>query len=277
MNQLNQPLFTHRKPNWISITGLLLMLVLAACNESAATQPVSLPTAMAPANLPVVSWDYVVMGVFTRNATSDIPARYRSYIEKDQSVEVILHEQERWEPKDMVDNLQNNEELRLAIEEAEVITFDYSIDWINLPEGKYRSGICHGEDNQDCLREAVQKAKGDWNGIVDLITDLRAGTPVLIRVFLMGDWFYDWAYIGDLTPEKKEVLLKYYHELQEFLEDDAEKRGIPVIRVFPEPYFNETNPPTEYQQSDGIHYSEEGSQIIADNLRELGYEFVILK
>ncbi|MFH1183842.1 MAG: hypothetical protein V1755_02240 [Chloroflexota bacterium] len=247
----------------IACLALVLGVLAAACGSPPVTE----------------TWDYVAMGVFTREAggISTVPSQYAAHIEKDKGVTVALHNQERMEPEDIAENLQTNEELRQLVREAEVITFDFSLEWINFPEGLFRSGMCKGADNQDCLRTGVQEAKDDWSAIVSQITELRAGKPIVIRVLLMGDWWLDWRFAKG-SPENDAVIGEYYRELESFLEADAARRGIPVVRAFPEPYFNESPPPSGYFGGiGGVHYSDEGSAVLAGLLRGLGYEPVVLK
>ena len=221
------------------------------------------------------AWNYEVMGVHARSFVSDTAQRYAGFIEQDQSVDVSLHEWERWEPGEIVENLRTNEDLRQAIAEAEVITYDFAFDWQNRSQNLYLTGLCGGGDNQDCLREDLQQAQQDWSAILELIAELRAGSPVLLRVLLHGDWFFEYPFWSP-TPEQKGVMSDYYHQLQTFAQEDARRRGVPVVLVFPEPFFNDTTPPPGYLQSDGIRLTEEGSRVVAELLRETGYEFEVL-
>ena len=82
--------------------------------------------------------------------------------------------------------------------------------------------------------------------------------------------------MDNMTPEQKGILVEYYRQFQAFALQDARSRGIPIVLAFPEPYFNETYPPLDYLQSDEIHFSEAGSLVIAQQLRETGYEFTTL-
>ena len=242
------------------IAGAAFLLLSAACSASAASQ----------------TWDYEVMGVFVRSLTSSVPQQYSDFIEQDQSVNVVVHEWDRWEPRDIVENLRTNEQLRQAIVEAEVITYDFAFDWQDQPQTLFVAGFCGASDGQDCLREGLQQAKQDWSDILDLIAELRADSPVLLRILIQGDWFYDWKFMDNMTPEQKDTLVEYYRQFQAFALQDARSRGIPIVLAFPEPYFNETYPPLDYLQLDEIHFSEAGSLIIAQQLREPGYEFTTL-
>lgn len=239
-------------------TLLLIAAALAACSGA--------PT-----------WNYEVMGVHARNYVSDdMTQRHAEFIEQDQSVEVALREWERMEPGEIAENLRTNEDLRQAIAEAEVITYDFAFDWQNQSQSLFLAGMCGGEDNQDCLREDLLQAQEDWSAILDRITELRAGSPVLLRVLLHGDWFFDFPYWNP-TPEQKSIMADTYHQFQTYALEDAAQRGVTVVRVFPDPYFNESNPPAEYFLTDGIRLSDAGSIALAEVLRGTGYEFVTLE
>jgi hypothetical protein len=210
------------------------------------------------------TWDYVDLGVFARGGMSAIPSQYAEVMEVDNNVKVIVQDYERMEPHEIYENLQSNAELRQAIKDAEVITFDIALDWFDRATSFYLSGFCKGGDGRDCLRESVQATRDDWNGIIEEIAVIRASEPVLLRVIVIGDWFYDWEFIEPMTPEEKATLIAYYRELNEFIEQDAARRGIVVVRAFPEPYFNEQYPPVSYLEPKGLHFSPQGNRVIVD-------------
>ena len=105
------------------------------------------------------TWDYLVMGVMSRAETSDIPEQFAAHIGEELGVEVVIYEQERWEPKEILENLRSNDDLRELVRDAEIITFDFHLEFLNAPEAKYSSKLCGGDDNQDCLREALAVEK----------------------------------------------------------------------------------------------------------------------
>lgn len=227
------------------------------------------------------------MGVFAREeeGISSIPSQYAALLERDQAAQVTIHNQERMEPREIAENLRSDQQLRQLVQDAEVIVLDFSLEWINVPEGLFRGGMCGGADNQDCLRRGVQDAQDTWNSIADELTALRAREPVLLRVIVMGDYWLNWSWgpptAGGQSPEeteKAQVLSGYYRQLTDFLEADAMRRGIPVVRAFPEPYFFESDPPDEYFGGiGGVHFSDEGSAVLAQLLRAIGYEPVVLE
>lgn len=228
---------------------------------------------------PRETWDYLVMGVMTREATSDIPEQFAAYIEQEADVKVVIHEQERWEPYQILENMRTNRELRELVKNAEIITFDFHLEFLNVPEGLYSGKICGGEDNQDCIREAMQEEQEIFTAIIDLLTELRAGSPVLLRVFIIDDHYYQFELAGFgamAKPETVEVMKMYYHEFQKFVEEECQKRGIVVVRALPDPYFQESTPPSEWLDGLG-HYTEQGSRVITDELIKYGLEFEVLK
>ncbi|MBE7436583.1 MAG: hypothetical protein HS100_21890 [Anaerolineales bacterium] len=228
---------------------------------------------------PRETWVYLVMGVMTREETSDIPEQFASYIEQEAGVKVVIHEQERWEPYQILENMRTNEELRDLVKNAEIITFDFHLEFLNVPEGLYAGKICGGEDNQDCIREAIQEEQEIFTAIIDLLTELRTGSPVLLRVFIIDDHYYQFELPGFGAMGKAEtieVMKMYYHEFQKFVEEESQKRGVVVVRALPDPYFQESRPPGEWLDGLG-HYTEQGSRVITDELISLGLEFEVLK
>lgn len=268
--------------NRLATYSLALVLILLASCGPAPVPPTPTATPVPPTATskpePEV-WDYLPMGVMTRSGESYIPEQYAAYIEQEMGVKVVIHKQERWEPYQILEHMQTDETLRELVRNAEIITFDFHLEFLNTPEGLYTSQLCGSEDNQDCLREALQKEKENFNALFDQLAELRGGTPVLLRVFIMDDHYYQFVLpgMGLITkPEVAEVLKSYYHEFQKFVEEEGWERGIVIVRALPDPYFQESKPPSEWL--DGIgHYTEQGSRVITDELITFGLEFQVLK
>lgn len=226
------------------------------------------------------TWDYLSMGVMSRASMSYIPQQFAAHIEEELGVEVVIHEQERWEPVEILENLRSNEDLRELVRSVEIITFDFHLEFLNTPEVKYASKLCSGDDNQDCLREALQAEKDNYTAIMDLLTELRAESPVLLRVFIIDDHYYQFSLPGATAPlskpETAKVMKIYYHEFQNFVEEEGSRRGIITVRALPDPYFQDSQPPAEWLDRIG-HYTESGSQVITDELVKLGFGLTVLK
>lgn len=260
---------------------ILMAILLSACSPEPTPVPptaTSVPPTATSTPEPE-TWDYLVMGVMSRASMSEIPEQFAAYIEQKMGVKVVIHEQERWEPYEILENMRTNEGLRELVRNAEIITFDFHLEFLNVPESLYASKICGGEDNQDCLREALEKEKENVIAILELLTELRAGLPVLLRVFIVDDHYYQWVMpgVGLLgKPEVSTVMKVYYHDLQKFVEEEGKRREIVIVRALPDPYFQESKPPHEWLDGLG-HYTEQGSRVITDELIKYGLEFQVLK
>jgi len=216
-------------------------------------------------------WDVVILGdsFFGRSVIAE---QYADFIAEDLGVEVNLHKKavNGQEPEKLLANLRSDEELRQLIRDAEAVVFDFSPGWSNSAELKYLVGTCKGDDNQDCLREALESAKADWIGLVNTIADLRDDQPVILRIISWGDWVYP-AYYGDtITPDQFDILIPYFHEYQSL---QASIPGVGAALAFAEDY---EDIPAEYF-TDGLHLSDAGSAAVVDLLRNLGYEPAVIE
>ena len=165
-----------------------------------------------------------------------------------------------------LETLRKETDLRQAIKNADVIMVGITPKWNDAAENLYMSDMCRGDDNQDCLRASLERAKRDWMGFVHQLAELREGKPVILHVIRWGDWLYP-AYYGErITPEQIAVLASYFNEFQSF---QASTPGVKSTIVFPQDY---EQIPKEYLREDGLHISEAGSAAAVDLLRALGYE-----
>ena len=228
---------------------------------------------------PEESWDYVVIGDNVQ-LLSTIVSQYAAHIERDQGVEIVIFDaSEKSTPASwMLRNMEYHDEFRAAIESAEVITINWPLASVDLLESNFIKGECGGADNQDCLREGYAKAKDDWAGMLNAIASLRNGSPTIVRILVVGDWVNETDFYGKkLSREQIEIFNSYLHDMQNFIIADADERGIPIQMVFPEMYFNDETPPADFFQSEGVRLTDSASKVIADGLRELGYETIVLK
>lgn len=228
---------------------------------------------------PKETWDYIVIGD-NLQLLSTVASRYAAYIEKDQGVEIVIHDfSEKSTPASwMLRNMQYHDEFREAIASAEVITINWPLASVDLLESNFIKGECGGADSQDCLRDGYAKAEEDWAGMLDAVASLRNGSPTVIRILVAGDWVNETNYYSkQLTDEQIAIFNSFLADMQNFIIADADERGIPVLLVFSEPYYNDETPPADYFQSEGVRLSNSASELIADGLRELGYQSIVLK
>lgn len=129
------------------IGSIMVVLLLASCGTSELV-PTSMPVppTPVPATVPtaaaaeaVEEWDYVAIGDVD---TWGFPKHYASHLEADLDVNVTVHD---WHVAgqttvSLLTRLQNNQELRRILGEAEVVTFAAKpmdrIGWLCITEDK---------------------------------------------------------------------------------------------------------------------------------------------
>ena len=221
------------------------------------------------------TWDYVALGDST-------PARYgvshsyvdyyAEFIEEDLGVQVEVHNYSRsgQTTSSLLGQLRDREELREAIQEAEVITIWAGWNDLSTPLDKYRSELCGGKDNLDCIREAVAELNANVDAILDEILSLTSPRDALIRIADVGIPFVKtWTYNGWFDALQGPC----YEVWRDHLIEAAEERGITVVYTYH--VLNGPNGDRAVDegitQNDGVHFNEEGHRLIARLHREAGY------
>lgn len=249
----------------------LVMLLMVACSISRPS-PTAIPSPTPTAEMP--EWDYVAMG---ESITFGMTARYAEMLEQDLGVKIDLHD---WQvPGDhsssLLERLRTNEQLRRDLREAEVITFDIPLAVVAGPMQRFEfgdPGACGGVDNQDCLREAFATYMADTDGIIAEIVSLRSPSEALIRT---QD---TWQLKVRETQESGsfEIFNGCWREANAHVIEVATSYDIPVARVY-DAFMGEDGIEDPRDQGllqpDGIHPTSEGSTLIAELFRELGYEY----
>ncbi|HEY44853.1 MAG TPA: hypothetical protein G4O11_12810 [Anaerolineae bacterium] len=250
---------------WVT---LLLMVACRTPQPSPTATPAPTPTAEMP------EWDYVAMG---ESITMGMTARYAEMLEQDLGVKIDLHD---WQiPGDrsssLLERLRTNEQLRRDLREAQVITFDIPLGVLAGPMQTFERGdpgACGGVDNQDCLREAFATYMADTDEIIAEIVSLRSPSEALIR--MQDTWQIK---VGETQESGSfEIFNGYWREANAHVVEVATSYDIPVARVY-DAFMGEggmENPRDQgLLQSDGIHPTLEGSTLVAELFRELGYEY----
>lgn len=205
--------------------------------------------------------------------SNTIPKAYENVLKEDldATVDTFVWSVPSTPLHSQLEALRKETELRQAIKAADAIMVGITPKWNDAAENLYMSDMCRGNDNQDCLRDSLARAKRDWMGFVHQLAELREGKPVILLVIRWGDWLYP-AYYGDnITPEQTALLSSYFNEFQSF---QASTPGVKSTIVFPQDY---DQIPKEYLQEDGLHLSDKGSAVAVDLLRALGYESAVLE
>lgn len=220
-------------------------------------------------------WDYVSLGSsFTGWASW--PETYASFIEEDLGVNVTYYDKtiNSAHSDTVLERIRTDNELRALLANAEVTTIGAVFSEWETPVMTYATGgDCGGADNQDCLREALSGTVERTEAIFDELVALRGPDEALISTFKIGTWlvelFCEWG------SECWRVLAGYFVELFDSIERIAEERRVRVVNALEAlhaPGVYEAPMNQSYLVSDRVHLSEEGSAIVANLLRDLGYE-----
>jgi lysophospholipase L1-like esterase len=207
------------------------------------------------------TWDYVFIG--GARGTWGWTEYYGDYIETDLDVTIVRHDYHY--PKllasMLLENLQNNEELRYDIINAEVITIGvgfYDMNFATL----YAPHL---------INEKLKTFRETYDAMLSEILSLNNSSDTIIRVM---DFFC--PYLRRYTDRGiYEDTKRYWMEFNKCIADVAEKHGIPVAQVFQAMNgIHGDDDPNEkgYLAPDGVTLSDEGNKVVANLFRELGYE-----
>jgi hypothetical protein len=261
------------------LVSVLVALLLAGCGGARAVPtetpvpPTAVPTStpVSPAVTPEAqSWDYVELG---GSVLCTFGSRYAEHIEADLGVEVTVHAWCRTShtSTELLRLLRDSQQLRSDIHGAEVVTFPVSVRYLKYPIQAYGDGTCGGPDNQDCLREALTLYKKDVDAIIAEMLSLRSTSDTIIRGVTYYNWLVDdWkkeGYFDDLNP--------YWVTCNEYFVQAASEHNIPVARVdlaFNGPALDEDPSDKGYLLGDKHHPNQQGRALMAELVRELGYE-----
>jgi lysophospholipase L1-like esterase len=264
-------------------TGFALVMMLVACSmpqpEPAATSsaPLDTPTVVEAVSKSKDSWDYVALGDSTPAPRPSYVDYFAEAIEADLGVSVTVH---NWAvngqtTRDLLFQLRNNQELRDTIKEAEVITiwtgWNDVIPLIGL--NKDERGLCTGGETPDldCIGEAVNALKENFDAIVSEILSLRSSQEAIIRVANVGNPFVaEWKEWGVFEEFKGPACEEWLNHMAE----EAERHGITAVHSYQalNGLDGDQEVPAEIMLADGLHFNEKGQRLLAELHRGTGYE-----
>jgi hypothetical protein len=205
---------------------------------------------------------------------------YAGYIEDDLGIDVIVHNWATNETRtvaDWVEVIRTNEELRDDLREAEVITM--WLGWHDVVPSILvgRPGSCNqgpsGVD-MDCLEEVTSPMKDGFAHLLSEIVSLASPRQTLILIADTGiPVRFVEAWKEDATFD---VMQEHAYEVwREYILQAAGKHGARVANTYEaiNGADGDRPLPPEYWQSDRVHFSQQGHELIADLHRELGYEY----
>ena len=236
---------------------ILVCLLATACAEaeSGGSQEDEKPR-RAPSGQETVSWDYVALGDSLAagvGAERGYVDRYAAHLRNDTGARVRVSNfgMSGQTSSELLDALRGDESMRWAIEGAEVVTFNIGINDLGRAGAAYEEGTCGGEDGEECLREAVEAVKDNWDAITSELLGLRSTGDTIIRTPGLG-----------YTPRAEDDLQHYVSEVNRHIASTARSRAVPYVEI----------PAGEIGMSpDGVHPNDAGYATIADRLRGLGF------
>lgn len=273
---------------------LLLAVVVVACDsgdgtaadvtpESTATATVAPPPetpipTVEPTEAPAGVVSYVALGdslATGAGASTSYVAEYAAALEARTrtDIEVTNLAVNGWTSTDLLEAITGDEAMRTAVAGADLVTVDIGANDLLGQLPYYASGNCGGDDNLQCLRDAIGQVEQQWATILDEIIALRDGNVGGIATIDLYQPFVGNPRVAD----DLDVLRPVMADLNAVLAEVATARDIPVATVHEAFHGADgTGDPNEtfLISVDGLHPSNAGHQAIAQELLELDVEVV---
>jgi lysophospholipase L1-like esterase len=231
------------------------------------------------------SWDLVALGDskptgYGVGVDHSYVQVYAGYIEEDLGVDVAVH---NWATNntrtvaDHVEAVRSNQELREDLRNAEVITIWLGWHDVIPSIGIGRGGPCYkraDEVDVDCLAEVTNPMQKGFDKLLSEIVSLASPDETLILladVAIPSLFIARWKEYGTLDLLKRHA----YEVWRDYIIQAASKHKIHVVYTYevvngPK---GDQEVPSEYMQSDGLHFNEQGHKLLADIHRKVGYQY----
>ena len=235
----------------------LVSLLATACSESkSGGSPQDEKARRAPAGQEAVSWDYVALGDSLAagvGAERGYVDRYAAHLRNGTGARVRVTNLGvgGQTSSELLDALRGDESMRRAIAGAEVVTFNIGLNDLGRAGAAYEEGTCGGEDGEECLQEAVEAVKDNWDAIATELLGLGSTGDTIIRTPGLG-----------YTPRAEDDLQHYVSDVNRHIASTTRSKAVPYVEI----------PAGEVGMSpDGVHPNDAGYATIADRLRGLGF------
>ena len=186
-------------------------------------------------------------------------------------VEVTNLAVDGWTSTDLLQALRGDEQMRSAVSEAHVVTWDIGGNDLLAALWSFLEGACGGNDGRACIRDSLARAALNGDAILDELLELRDGDAAGVRTLDLYLPFADHPlaapYVGQLRP--------YLDQFNDHLRADSLDHGVPVAdvhRAFHGPRDDEDPVVAGRISPDGVHPSARGHEVIAAELAALGLE-----
>ena len=222
-----------------------------------------------------VQWTYAALGADDVSRRPGYPDFYTEHIEEDLGVEVkVSRLGEGNDPSSSIlTRLQWREDPRgrswpEVVSAADVVTLRIGandVAWLLI--NKHGTGECGGEDDLDCVREAVETFKANYDAILTELLELCKPGAIIRTMTLHYESLAKWGFDGDVKP--------FLEPMNDYIIQAAAEHNIPVALAhvaFHGPDGDQDPAAMGYVTADGKHLSELGATVVSDLLQELGYE-----
>src|SRR5829696_1873104 len=152
----------------------------------------------------------------------------------------------------LLHSLRNDPEMRKALGRAEIVTINIGLNDLGQARNSYQSGTCGGTQNEACLREVVDRVERNWDAIMREISSLCSKENTIVRTVGLGH-----------TPRTEGVFGPYLGKVTHHIASSTADADIPYVEV---------RLADEDMSEDRLHPNDKGYQVIAEQLRSLGYE-----
>jgi lysophospholipase L1-like esterase len=209
---------------------------------------------------------------------------YAGNLQSDLSLPVILSPLgvPGWTSGDLLSALRGNWLFRISVFFSDVVTWNIGGNDLSAARSKYKAKTCGGSDNQQCLRDAVQAFKSNWDGIITEILSLRRLRPTLLRTmdiynpFVNEDQAAD-TWSADLGNDFQ-VINPYLNEVNSYIAATTAPRHIAYAPVHL--WFNGSAGTVDpgglgLLAFDHFHPNAAGHALVAQLLRGLAYVPII--
>lgn len=264
---------------WVSrqnseVDGLLrnVSYLVAAATIAGACGGADKPSVLEIDEGPLVYVAFGTSTVFTPGMTDGVIYVYRDYLADDFGVEVDLrnHTMPGLDARRLVSWLGNSERVLADLADADVVTLHVpKTDWIDpYYESAQGTAPCGGDDGEQCWRDALDVYRARVDELFEALTSVVDPAETLVRVQDEYMFFYSGS-------SSDRTIISYWQAGEEYVEDVAAGYGIPVAQVFDAFHGPDgvAVPCDEgLLQDDCDHPTAEGARVMANLLRELGYE-----
>ena len=217
--------------------------------------------------------DYVALGdsmATGTGAATSYPAELADLLADDTGADIAVTNLavDGWTSQDLLDALRNDEAMRTAVTDADLVTLDIGGNDLLHALPAYLNGTCGGDDGLQCLHDAADDFAQRWDDLLDAVVDLRDGEAAGVLTLDLYQPFPHDERLGEHLDRLRPSL----DAVNAAIHAGAEARDLPVATVFAAFHGPDglAEPALDGLISvDGLHPSNDGHRRIAEALLPL--------